>query len=118
MQSHPFFLFGLACILLHEMDAIRCKEWRIFPGISFLKDKPGMIVFTLAHIPLYYFLFRGLAFSENQEGLITGLNYFFIIHLGLHLLFLLHPKNEFKDLLSWAIIGGAAAGGGMDLWLG
>ncbi len=30
-MSTIFFYIAVSCILLHEMDAIRCKEWRIFP---------------------------------------------------------------------------------------
>jgi hypothetical protein len=44
-----------------------------------------------------------------------GLNIFFIIHLGLHIFFLKHPKNEFKDIWSWIPIIGAAVFGGLSL---
>lgn len=106
-----FFYLATACILLHEMDAIRCKEWRIFPLTYFLNDKIGYPVFLFAHLPLYYFLLKNL---ENIS-FPYGLNIFFIIHLGLHILFLKHPKNEFKDILSWLPIIGAAVFGGLAL---
>jgi len=111
-----FFLLGLSLILIHEMDAIRCKEWRIFPLVSLLDDKTGERVFILAHIPLYYFIFSGLDMGANLSW-IKGLDYFFIIHLGLHLLALRHPKNEFKDWLSWLLITGVALCGLLDLIL-
>jgi hypothetical protein len=39
-----FYILGIAFILMHEMDAIRCREWRIFPGLSYIKnDKAGLI---------------------------------------------------------------------------
>ncbi|MFM9839711.1 MAG: DUF6713 family protein [Cyclobacteriaceae bacterium] len=38
MTHNLFFLLALTFILLHEMDAVRCKEWRIFPGLSLLND--------------------------------------------------------------------------------
>lgn len=111
-----FFLMGLSLIIIHEMDAIRCKEWRIFPLLSKLDDKTGQAVFILAHVPLYYFCFKEL--SQNSESsLIQFLDYFFIIHLGLHILFLKHPKNEFKDWLSWSLIIGAAVCGFLDLMI-
>jgi hypothetical protein len=51
------------------------------------------------------------------SGLIRGLDLFFFVHLGLHLLYLKHPKNEFKDTLSWVFITGAAVAGLTDLLL-
>lgn len=110
METVTFYL-GFSCILLHEMDAIRCKEWRIFPLTYFLNDKVGYIVFLLAHLPLYYFLMISL----NNQSVQYGLNIFFIIHLGLHLLFLKHPKNEFRDWISWLPIIGAALFGSLGL---
>jgi len=50
MTEHLFFYLGLSLLLMHEMDAIRCKEWRIFPGLSMLSDKVGHIVFLFLHI--------------------------------------------------------------------
>jgi L-cystine uptake protein TcyP (sodium:dicarboxylate symporter family) len=100
---------------MHEMDAIRCKEWRIFPVLSMIKDdKLGFNIFILAHIPLFYFLFKYLSVNNNAAFRL-GLDYFLIIHLGLHLFFLLHKKNEFKDWVSWSIIGGAAFCGLLDM---
>lgn len=115
MTDHIYFYLGLSFILIHEMDAIRCKEWRIFPGLSLLNDKLGYKVFMISHIPLYFFLFRGLIGQQNNEGLIRGLDIFFIIHFELHLLFLMHKKNEFKDWISWAIISGAGLFGLIDM---
>ena len=106
LEDHTFFFLGIALILMHEMDAIRCKEWRIFPGLSFLDDKLGFIIFMFAHIPLFFLVIREIARPEN-DAFIQGFSYFLIIHLGLHLLFLMHKKNEFKDWISWSIIGGA-----------
>lgn len=108
-----FFTLGLVLIMLHEMDAIRCKEWRILPGLSLLNDKLGLVVFTFLHIPLFYWVFTH--FQQNSEGFRKGFDYFLIIHLVLHLLFLKHKKNEFKDWVSWAIISGAAFFGLLDL---
>lgn len=108
-----FQLLGLVFIILHEMDAIRCKEWRIFPLLSFLNDKAGLIVFIFLHIPLFYWVLSEIQF--NNENFRKGFDYFLIIHLILHLLFLAHKKNEFKDWISWVIIIGAALFGFLDL---
>ncbi len=108
-----FQILGLVFILMHEMDAIRCKEWRIFPGTSFLNDKFGLIVFIFMHIPLFYWIL--FEYQLNNKGFRISFDYFLIIHLILHLLFLMHKKNEFKDWISWIIITGAGLFGLLDL---
>ena len=36
MTGHIFFYLALSFLTMHEMDAIRCREWHIFSGISLL----------------------------------------------------------------------------------
>lgn len=108
-----YYFLGLVFILIHEMDAIRCKEWRIFPGLSFLNDKVGLILFTFLHIPLLYWII--VETTAKNENFRLGFDYFLIIHFAFHLLFLMHKKNEFKDWISWVIIIGAGLCGLADL---
>lgn len=111
-----YFLLGTTFILMHEMDAVRCREWRIFPGLSLLDDKIGLIgliVFIFLHIPLFYWVL--LEVRMNHESFRYGFDVFLIIHFFLHLLFLLHKKNEFRDWISWSIISGAGLCGFVDL---
>jgi uncharacterized membrane protein YhhN len=115
MTGNIFFIAGLSLILIHEMDAIRCKEWRIFPRLSKLKDKTGFLIFLLAHIPLYLRLLWYLTNSSDIETFRTIFDSFLIAHLGLHLLFLKHKNNEFKGWISWTIIAGAGFCGLLDL---
>jgi hypothetical protein len=115
MTAHFFFYLGLSLMTLHEMDAIRCKEWQILPGLSMLSDKMGHLVFLFAHIPLFYFVFWKLAYGQPIEGFIDGFDMFMIVHLGLHILFLKHKRNQFKDWISWSIIMGAGLCGLLDL---
>ena len=112
-MDFDFFLLGVTFILLHEMDAIRCKEWRIFPGLSLLDDEKGFVTFTFAHIPLVYWIFFEM--KVRNENFIYYFDIFLIVHFFLHLLFLKHKKNEFKDWISWTIITGAALCGLLDL---
>ena len=112
----PFFLLGLALLLVHELDAVRCHEWRIFPGLSALSDRWGLPLFVLLHVPLLYVLLGAVAAGPDAT-LIAALDLFFVLHLVLHLLFLRHPRNEFRDALSWTLIVGAASSGGIDLLL-
>lgn len=117
MTDSIIFLTCLSLIFIHEMDAIRCKEWRIIPGLSMLDDKTGHIVFLFAHIPLLYWLFWQLTNSSDIETFRIGFDIFLIVHLGLHLLSLKHKNNEFKDWISWTIIAGAGICGLLDLIL-
>jgi hypothetical protein len=116
MANHFFFYLGLSLIMMHEMDAVRCKEWRIFPGMSFLNDNQGFKVFMYAHTPLYFYIFNTL-YGQDKESFLYGFSIFLVIHLLLHLLFLMHKKNKFKDALSWTIIGGAGVCGLLEIML-
>jgi len=111
------FYTGITLIVLHEMDAIRCKEWRIFPGLSLLSDKVGHLIFMIAHIPIFFFLLWKLTNGSDIGTFRIVFNIFLTAHLVLHLLFLRHKSNEFKDWISWSIIVGAGMCGFLDLIL-
>jgi hypothetical protein len=108
-----FYTLGFTLIWLHEMDAVRCKEWRIFPGLSALPDTTGFITFMVAHIPLFYWLVE--MYASGNGFFRTGFDVFLIVHVVLHLLFLKHKNNLFKDWISWSIIIGAGICGTLDL---
>ncbi len=111
-----FFFIGLALIMTHELDAIRRHEWRIFPLTFWLPERWGYLIFTAVHIPLFALLFLNLYGADDiNKGLVRGLDIFFIVHVVLHLLFLAHPKNEFRSAFSWVLIGGAGLSGAIDL---
>jgi hypothetical protein len=115
MTEHFLFYIGLSFLTVHELDAMRCREWRIFPGLSLLSDKLGQLIFIFAHIPLFLYVFYQLTNSTNLDRFINGFDIFMIIHVGLHLLLLKHKNNEFKDWTSWTIIIGAGLFGLADL---
>ncbi len=117
MVENIFFLTGLSLILLHEMDAVRCKEWRIFPGLSQLNEKTGYVLFLFLHVPLFYWIFWQITNSQCINEFRIGFDVFLIIHFVIHLMFLKHKKNEFKDLISWIVITGSGICGALDLIL-
>lgn len=113
------FLFGgLSLILTHELDAVRQREWRIFPGLARLGDEAGFQAFTALHVPLFLALLWGLFAGGLDRGLADGLSLFLVVHVGLHLLALRHPENRFTSPLSWALIAGAGLCGAIDLLVG
>ena len=115
MTEHFFFLIGLCFLLTHEMDAIRCKEWRIFFAPSKIGDEAGYAIFTALHIPLYVLLLWGLIGDGASRGLIYGLDMFFVVHVFLHIIFVKHPEYRFRSVFSWSLILGAGASGAADL---
>jgi hypothetical protein len=80
----------------------------------------GYRVFTALHVPLYALLLAPLisagANGQNQ-ALIVALNWFFLIHLGLHIGLRRLPHYTFRSRFSWALISGAGAAGALDLFL-
>jgi len=108
MLADYFLYTGLSLLIVHEMDAIRRNEWRMFIYLSKLKPETGYAVFSLLHIPLFMLIFWGLfsAAPEIKKALILFLNGFFVAHFFLHLMFIRHRNNEFRSVFSWGIIGG------------
>lgn len=116
MLSHPFFLLGFCFLLVHEMDAIRCKEWKLFPVTSRMGEEAGYVTFTALHVPLYVVLLWGLFGGDGgNRVLLAGLDAFFVVHVVLHVVFRNHPENRFGSGFSWALILGAGLFGAIDL---
>lgn len=118
---HPLlFYLGLALLLTHELDAVRLREWRMLPWLSRLPDKRARPVFILGHAPLLFgllWLVMATGESTGPHPLVAiGIDLFLLLHLVLHLIFLRHPRNEFRSAASWSLIAGGAAAGGADAW--
>lgn len=106
MFSDIIFYFGLSLLFLHEMDAIKRKEWRmIYPFFKF-SDEIGYYIFTAIHLPIIYSIFHILLFCDKEfvSNFKIILSFFFILHLLLHFGFIKHRKNELNTLFSWLII--------------
>jgi hypothetical protein len=109
--------FGL--LTTHELDAVRCFEWRVLPLTRFLSDDIGMIVFILAHVPLFGWL-ANLCWSGNLDVCLKARRIFAgfcCVHVGLHWLFRNDPNYAFTGWLSNGLIGGAGLAGLLFLWL-
>lgn len=119
MNELFFFLLATGFMASHELDAVRCKEWEIFPGLALLESATGRVVFIGLHVPLFALLFWGIALtgSDPTSSFRFGFNLFCLVHLVAHLAFLAHRKNMFRGVLSWFLIGGAAVAASIDLWL-
>jgi len=121
MDVDFIFYAGFAFILTHEMDAIRNKEWRIFPLTFWMSDNIGYLIFTLGHVPLYIWIFYSL-FSPDvslESKLIfkKGLDIFLIVHVFLHTALALFPENTFRTVTSWVLILGAGLCGAVHFFI-
>ncbi|MEY8738403.1 DUF6713 family protein [Bacillales bacterium AN1005] len=96
------FLFNLSLFLLHEMDAIRRSEWRMFIVLKDMEDSTAYKIFTLIHLPLYTIILA-LLLSQYQTITFWTIDLFFVIHAILHLFFEKHPRNGFKNTFSRTI---------------
>ncbi len=100
------FYFNLALLITHELDAIQCHKWRMFPFICRLNDELAYRVFTILHVPLLALIFWFLSHPDDRVHywFQVSLDIFFMLHFCLHIFFRNHDKNEFTTLFSRAII--------------
>ncbi|WP_309296702.1 DUF6713 family protein [Paenibacillus sp. L3-i20] len=96
------FSFNFALLCLHEMDAIRAKEWKMFLILKDMEDKRAFKVFTILHLPLYTILIFSFVSHHFLSFVIIDL--FIIFHVLVHFFFEKHPNNNFKNFYSRMII--------------
>jgi hypothetical protein len=96
------FSINFALLLVHEMDAIRAKEWRMFVFLRELTDERAFKVFTILHLPLYAFLLFSFISQHFLSFIIIDI--FLILHSIAHFFFEKHPSNHFKNVFSRLII--------------
>lgn len=96
------FSINFALLLLHEMDAIRAKEWKMFVILKDMEDERAFKIFTILHLPLYTLLLY--SFVSHQLIAFVIIDVFLIIHSIAHFFFEKHQNNNFKNLFSRLII--------------
>jgi hypothetical protein len=110
MFINLLFWLNLALLLVHELDAVRRQEWRMFVFLNRLDDERALQLFTLLHVPLFIIIFWFLSQPDLPVYFWFQLvvDIFLIIHFGLHLLFRNHPANAFDNTFSMGLISGMA----------
>ncbi len=97
------FSLNLALLSVHEMEAIRYQEWKMFLILKDMEDKKAYMMFLLLHIPLYTILIL-LLYSTYYMLAVYIVDVFLIAHLILHLCFTKHVNNKLSNKLSMSII--------------
>ncbi|MEO1772436.1 DUF6713 family protein [Candidatus Enterococcus ferrettii] len=106
MELTILFSIALALLFIHEMDAIRNKEWQMFIGLRDLSDETAYRFFLLLHIPLYVVALFLVIYGSGKMGFYL-VDMFLILHTIIHYLFRRHPKNKLTNRLSKVIINSA-----------
>ncbi|MCL2140269.1 MAG: hypothetical protein FWH42_01110 [Dehalococcoidia bacterium] len=92
------FVALISLLFIHEMDAIRNKEWEMIPLLNRMDDNEAYQVFLLAHLPLFLIVLSLLALSSGSVQ--TFFFYIFdgmlILHTFVHFIFRNHYLNRFK----------------------
>jgi len=100
------YMSNLILLILHEMDSVYWKEWKLF------KLKGGLTGFLLMHIPLLFVFLIGMIWlwEDQTAGLIVSLilSVFGLGALIIHSIFLKKGNSEFNTPLSKIILGSMA----------
>ena len=118
MSLHvALFVTTLALLLVHELDAMRCHEWRIFPVLEKMGDRPAMLWFVWLHVPLIWLIlwFGAGAITAGGNGFSLTMCIFAVLHALVHWLYERHPACEFRNPLSRSIIWSCAAAGALGI---
>lgn len=96
------FWINISLFILHEMDAVKTREWKMMKFMNRMNDDYGHIVFTTLHFPLFIIIF----FLTQYYFLliVSSTAILFILHQIVHLLFRKHSENRMNNKFSKIII--------------
>jgi hypothetical protein len=117
MGADLLFFTAVSLLVLHEMDAIDKKEWRLLFVLRRLPDEGALRWFILLHLPLFVALMALVAASESTtvhwiEG---GVDAFLIVHAGLHEQLGFRGEMAFANAFSRSLIWSAAGLGALHI---
>lgn len=99
-------ILNLSLLLIHEMDAIRRKEWKLFVFLKNMDDEKAYSIFTAAHLPLYALVLFLVGTNSNVVIITMGwiISIFLIFHGIIHWFFRRKESNAFNRVFSKLII--------------
>ena len=100
------FALNFSLLLLHEMDAIRTREWKMFVVLKDMRDETAYITFSLIHLPLYIWVIYTISqtFSSGYAVVWLLTDVFLILHTVIHFFFRKHAANGFVSAYSNGLI--------------
>ncbi|MFC7226705.1 hypothetical protein N0B31_04760 [Salinirubellus salinus] len=105
--TQALFLTVVSFLFVHELDAVRQREWRFFVAPVPVSDELGYRLFTTLHVPLVVLILWYVASLPFQ----VGFDAFAIVHGLLHVGLREHPLLQFESRFSWVwILGGSSLG--------
>ena len=117
MGGDLLFFAAVSSLLLHEMDAIDKKEWRLLFVLRRLPDQGALRWFIVLHLPLFVALLALVAAADSSavRWAEAGVDAFVIVHAGLHEGLGLRGERAFANRFSRWLIWSAAALGALHL---
>lgn len=93
---------NISLFILHEMDAVKTREWKMMILINKMNDNIAHVVFTSLHFVLFMTLFILTEFYFYN--VFISVSILLIMHQFMHLLFIKHSENRMNNLFSKVII--------------
>lgn len=117
MIGDLLFFTALSGLLLHEMDAVDKREWRLLFVLRRLPDDDALRWFILLHLPLFVGLLALVAASQTAAilWLEAAVDTFLIVHAGLHARLSSGGEHSFANPFSRWLIWGTAGFGALHL---
>ncbi len=103
------FFLAVSSLLLHEMDAIDKKEWRLLFVLRKLPDEGALRWFILLHLPLLVALLALVAAepSTTTRSIEGGVDVFLIGHAVLHEILSVRGDSSVASTVSRVLIWSA-----------
>jgi len=97
-----FMWINISLFIVHEMDAVHAREWKMIKFMRRFGDNTGHILFTSLH----FFLFILIFYLTEYHLLIIFpvISVLLILHQLIHILFRKHSENRMNNRFSEIII--------------
>lgn len=93
---------NISLLYVHELDAVRKREWRMMLLSDRVDDEIAFRIFAALHVPLFAVVFW---FMESRFSLLYWfVSGFGVFHFLLHSLFRKHVENRMRNVFSRTII--------------
>ncbi|MDX1957730.1 MAG: DUF6713 family protein [Leptospiraceae bacterium] len=106
-MENLFFSIAVSFLFIHELDAIKAKEWKLFIILKDLSEEKAYSIWLALHFPLFLLpiLLCSKFFSTNSQYILQiGFDLFLMIHLFLHILFRNYQDYKFSRIQSHVYI--------------